>query len=177
MIARFIVDKIPSGTSVGSIAIISNPNGLGRVKDITEKSFHPVWSNNALLFGLYEGQSLRAKINQSYSAFNFSAGVEYEIGWEIEDSGSVKFYLPDGTSVEYTGSDYSEFLGRYCTFEFYWNNGDAIAKPKFTYFEVNCNNASPLIDDFHRENGALGISPQGHVYKLISKDLGATFYS
>lgn len=156
-----------AGTSGGSVAIISNPNGLKSVDGITAKSLHVTFTPLKVDVGFFDNEVLVVGFTYTYSTPVACDGVtEYEFGFNLSpDFTKIYVICPDGTSQTYTATGYNvaSYIGRYITWEHYYNTA-GIAKPMFTLMQVQDSTSFIFKDDFNRENGAIGNNQYGYQY-------------
>lgn len=160
---------------VGEIAIITNPNGLTRVTDITSKSLHLEVYPSGLTLSLFDKNLEGGRIVGIYQKFSTGLicdGVTehtVEMSWnDTTVTCKINDYIYTYTYQEGTGS-LSDYIGRYCTIEHYVaQDRDLSIMPMFTYFEVAGTNIRRVRDWFKREDGALYTTPTGQPYVQIS---------
>ena len=159
----------------GELAIITNPNGLSRVTDITNKSLHLEVYPTGITLSLFNKYLPDGRIVAIYTKLSNSLicdGVtEHTVIMSWNDNTvtiNVDDYNYSYTYQEETGS-LSDYIGRYCTIEHYVaNDRDLSIMPMFTYFEVDGTNIIRVRDWFKREDGALYTTPTGQPYVQIS---------
>lgn len=152
--------------SASNVTLISNPNGLSTVENITDGSVH-------LSFDIYKAvvSVFINSVNTIIQTINYNAQclkdgmTVYNIGWSISGD-TLTVNCPDGTQHTVTDSRFQTYLGRYCTLEQYWLKWISL-RPIVTYFEIDVNGSSVLTDNFNRADGAIGNAPTGQTYQQI----------
>lgn len=178
--AEFIFEK---GLQSGTVAMICNNNGLNKISDITQSSFHLTITNTHLKidllgekYGKYYYHNFidtdlaetipldgvtKTLVNIGFSGIDFTVNV-------IHPNKTETFNFSWGGDSEHTLSD---FIGNYVTIEHYCGgNMDNYAMPMFTLFEIKSNDYR-IFDYFERENGVLSTTPSGDVYTLLTNDI------
>ena len=110
-----------TGTLGGNVVLISNPNGLAHVSEITAGSVHINFSDYYCKIGYFASGTLYPVGQYDYPVPDRCLRdntTPYSIGWSI--SGDViSVEMPNGTVQQYTSAALVAKLGRYCTFEHY----------------------------------------------------------
>lgn len=152
------------GSQQGTVALISNQNGLTTVKNITDKSLHIVFTQTNANIGIFDGNGLENLKTVNYKErCKVDGETEYEIGWSVEGN-TISVTTPEGEVTTVTDDRIPLVMGKYCTFEHYWD-GAMAARPIFSYFEVTDNTDTPIItDDFDRPDGEIATAPTGQSY-------------
>ena len=180
IVSQFIFEK---GTNSGTVALISNPNGLNAISDITKQSLHLTLTNTVLqvdclgeAYGKYYYHNLITQqlthpipldgLTEVTVAFNFNLN---NISVQIEHSGNTEQY-----SNSWAGDGIhtlADFIGNNVTFEHYCGGDrNKFAMPMFTYFETRGENFTRIFDYFEREDGVLSTTPSGQVYTLLTNE-------
>lgn len=159
------------GSSSGTIALISNPNGRSAINNITTKSLHIIFKANSVSTQIWNAGSLTNIDTYFFTQFPLDNQTEVQYQWSI--SGDTITHNINGITRQVTYAGLSSYMGRYCTLEHFYNAPfSTVAKPQFTYFEVNGTGFDPVIDDFKRNDGSIGVSKSGHTYSLLSEIAG-----
>ena len=157
----------PSKTN---ITLISNPNGLEQITDITNGSVHLSFSPSNCTVSLFIN---RVGINLKVISYDRTCLLDgktvYEFGYEISGN-DIIVYTPDGKITTVTDERVPEYKGRYCTFEYYWEKYDK-ARPVFTEFNILNGEDVILYDDFNRGDGNIGIPDTGNTYIQLHENL------
>lgn len=111
-----------AGADGGAVALITNPNGLATVPNITQKSIHIVFTNRGIDIGFWEAGVYFIPRTYTYETGCLKDGTVYDIGWAIEGE-TIRLQLPTGSIVEFTDPRVATHGGRYATFEHYWTPG------------------------------------------------------
>ena len=163
-------------TTGGCIALISTKlNTKNYVNNITKGSIHIVFTTTQVDIGLFINNSLEVVKSIRYSSVLDTTGkTEYEFGYELLGNNTLKVYLPDGTTQQFTDNRLDDLKGQQVIYEHYMGNvevteevTDNFAHPYFTGFYCTCESGIPLRDNFKRSNGSIGVAPSGHVYTLF----------
>lgn len=152
-----------------TIAIITEPNGMTNVTDVTNRSIHVTFSANGCSVGYFDNQALTNIKNISWDGDYI--GKEVTIGFEI--SGNViTVYLPNGNTLTVTNEKLISCGGKYALWEHYMGglNKRIFHSAQFTKIYAEDADGNVLCDDFNRENGSIGISPQGYVYAQFTNE-------
>ena len=176
--SKFIWEK---GTTSGVVAMIVNPNGADRIKDITDLSLHLTLTNSVLAvdilgnkFGTYSYQRL---IRETFDTPMALDGItQHDVIMVVRPSENKVYVFVD--SVQYVGtftpneniSSLNYVAGNYVIYEHYCDgNRDSVSMPMFTQFYAkDLNDVTRLRDDFIREDGILNNTPQGLPYHLFT---------
>ncbi len=155
------------GSQQGTVALISNQNGLTTVKNITDKSLHIVFTQSNANIGIFYGNGLKNLKTVNYNELcKVDGETEYEIGWSVEGN-TISVTTPEGEVTTVTDDRIPLVMGKYCTFEHYWD-GAMAARPIFSYFEVTDNTDTPIItDDFNIPDGEIATAPTGQSYTMF----------
>lgn len=113
----------------GSVGLISNPNGLDEVSDITNDSVHIVFTESIVGVSYYDGGA--ATLLAEYGYTTLVEDTEYTVGWSVSGN-TFTIMLPDGTTRNITNATLAAQLGRYLTWEVFWDEG---ASSSFTAFD------------------------------------------
>lgn len=152
-----------------TIAIITEPNGMTNVTDVTKRSIHVTFSANGCSVGYFDNKALTNIKNISWDGDYI--GKEVTIGFEI--SGNViTVYLPNGNTLTVTNEKLISCGGKYASWEHYMGglNKRIFHSAQFTKIYAEDADGNVLCDDFNRENGSIGISPQGYVYAQFTNE-------
>jgi hypothetical protein len=152
-----------------TIAIITEPNGMTNVTDVTNRSIHVTFSANGCSVGYFDNKALTNIKNISWDGDYI--GKEVTIGFEI--SGNViTVYLPNGNTLTVTNEKLISCGGKYALWEHYMGglNKRIFHSAQFTKIYAEDADGNVLCDDFNRENGSIGISPQGYVYAQFTNE-------
>jgi hypothetical protein len=158
-----------AGAYTPSIALISNPNGLLSIANILTKAIHVIFTATAISADLLlSSGSATPLAHHNYATPCVCDGVtEYLFGWRVSGN-TITFEFPDGTTESVTNVLIPEYLGQYCTLEHYWNHPSDVARSQYTYFEI-LGTGVKVVDNFKRNNGAIGNTPTGQVYVQINE--------
>lgn len=172
-----------SGSTSGTVALITNKNGADRVSDITDLSLHLVLDNEHVkvdvLGDIYGTRYYQTIINETFATpMALDGETVHDIIFAVNTAtNKVNVYIDNNTYV-YEGtfvpdaniSGLDDVIGRYATFEHYTaTNRDLVAMPMFTYFYCrDVNNVVKVKDYFDRQDGQLSTTPQGQTYHLMS---------
>ena len=172
-----------AGTSTGTIAVIINPNGMNRIKNITDSSIHLTLTANKLrvdCLGNKWGQYYYANlIDHTFDTpMDLDGTTEHTLSLTVNLNGENIAVKVDEVSYAGVFSDphgnnlhLSDFYGQYATVEHYCDgNRNDKAMPMFTSFEVLAISTPSAFDYFERENGVLQCAPSGHPYSLMVND-------
>jgi hypothetical protein len=110
----------------GVVALISNKQGLTSVGHITAGSVHILFTDTHVDVAVFRGPTDYAILN-AYTYLTPCArdGVtQYTVAW-TRDGDTLSVLMPDGTTQIYTEPEYGSLVGRYCTFEHYFNAANA----------------------------------------------------
>ena len=152
-----------------TIAIITEPNGMTNVTDVTNRSIHVTFSANGCSVGYFDNKALTNIKNLSWDGDYI--GKEVTIGFEI--SGNViTVYLPNGNTLTVTNEKLISCGGKYALWEHYMGglNKRIFHSAQFTKIYAEDADGNVLCDDFNRENGSIGTSPQGYVYAQFTNE-------
>lgn len=151
------------------IAIATEPNGMTNVTDVTKRSIHVTFSASGCSVGYFDNKALTNIKNISWDGDYI--GKEVTIGFEI--SGNViTVYLPNGNTLTVTNEKLISCGGKYALWEHYMGglNKRIFHSAQFTKIYAEDADGNVLCDDFNRENGSIGISPQGYVYAQFTNE-------
>lgn len=178
--AHFVWSKAKSGQKSGTVAIITNPNGVDKISDITDLSLHCVQTATYVKvdilgnkFGKYYYQNL---IDAQLSVAQELDGVtEHILTLAVTSPTTIDVYIDEKYAFHGTFTPDSniaslnDVIGQYATFEHYcYGNMDDFAMPMFTYWTCRQDSVTYVNDQFDREDGRLTNTPQGIPYHLIS---------
>lgn len=152
-----------------TIAIATEPNGMTNVTDVTKRSIHVTFSASGCSVGYFDNKALTNIKNISWDGDYI--GKEVTIGFEI--SGNViTVYLPNGNTLTVTNEKLISCGGKYALWEHYMGglNKRIFHSAQFTKIYAEDADGNVLCDDFNRENGSIGISPQGYVYAQFTNE-------
>ena len=152
-----------------TIAIITEPNGMTNVTDVTKRSIQVTFSASGCSVGYFDNKALTNIKNISWDGDYI--GKEVTIGFEI--SGNViTVYLPNGNTLTVTNEKLISCGGKYALWEHYMGrlNKRIFHSAQFTKIYAEDADGNVLCDDFNRENGSIGISPQGYVYAQFTNE-------
>lgn len=152
-----------------TIAIITEPNGMTNVTDVTKRSIHVTFSASGCSVGYFDNKALTNIKNISWDGDYI--GKEVTIGFEI--SGNViTVYLPNGNTLTVTNEKLISCGGKYALWEHYMGglNKRIFHSAQFTKIYAEDADGNVLCDDFNRENGSIGISPQGYIYAQFTNE-------
>lgn len=156
---------------------------------------HFVWGLTTCTAGFYypNKQNWR-NYYLNYASLATDDETEYECGYEYIGNNKVRIYLPkqcisvqdvNSQSVQFedktdaSGRHYVDLTidgidavnGRYVCWEHYTYSADTqeltddFNRWSFTGIYCSCQDGIPLVDNFKRNDGAIGTAPSGHVYK------------
>lgn len=166
----------------GVLALISNPNGIDKITNITDLSIHLVLDNKHVKVDIL-GNKFNRYYYQNIIDSQFDTPMELD---GITEHNVTLSVMPDRNRIEVYidntmnfGGNFTpdenissllECIGRYATFEHYCEvDRDTVAMPMFTYFYCrDINNVTKVYDHFDRDDGQLTMTPQGLPYHLIS---------
>ena len=152
-----------------TIAIITEPNGMTNVTDVTKRSIHITFNANGCSVGYFDNAVLTNIKNTGWEGDYI--GKEVTIGFEI--SGNViTVYLPNGNTLTVTNEKLISCGGKYALWEHYMGglNKRIFHSAQFTKIYAEDADGNVLCDDFNRENGSIGNSPQGYVYGQFTNE-------
>ena len=188
--AKVIWEDTTNRPYSGEITLISNPNGLHKVTNITDKSLHLEVSPDNLTLSLLDkdlnttyGHRVLAIYQQFSTPLVCDGKTEHNIicSWTntnvhivvdnmVFDYNVTNEELKDinGTTVA-TGT-INDYVGVYCTFEHFvsGHDRDETSMPMYKAIEIKGNNMTRIRDWFEREDGALNTTPTGENYVQIS---------
>lgn len=152
-----------------TIAIITEPNGMTNVTDVTNRSIHATFSANGCSVGYFDNKALTNIKNISWDGDYI--GKEVTIGFEISGN-LITVYLPNGNTLTVTNEKLISCGGKYALWEHYMGglNKRIFHSAQFTKIYAEDADGNVLCDDFNRENGSIGISPQGYVYAQFTNE-------
>lgn len=152
-----------------TIAIITEPNGMTNVTDVTNRSIHVTFSANGCSVGYFDNKALTNIKNISWDGDYI--GKEVTIGFEISGN-LITVYLPNGNTLTVTNEKLISCGGKYALWEHYMGglNKRIFHSAQFTKIYAEDADGNVLCDDFNRENGSIGISPQGYVYAQFTNE-------
>ena len=162
---------LPGDPAKCNVTLVSNPNGLNQITDITNKSVHITFSPICCTVSLFlNGTSVNLKVINYDSPCLLDGRTIYNIGFEISTD-KLTVHTPDAKTSEITDQRISEYKGQYCTFEYYWEKFNK-ARPVFTQFNILNGDETILFDDFSRADGKIGNPVIGNSYILLHENLG-----
>lgn len=152
-----------------TIAIITEPNGMTNVTDVTNRSIHATFSANGCSVGYFDNKALTNIKNISWDGDYI--GKEVTIGFEISGN-TITVYLPNGNTLTVTNEKLVSCGGKYALWEHYIGalNKRIFHSAQFTKIYAEDADGNILCDDFNRENGSIGIAPQGYVYAQFTNE-------
>lgn len=152
-----------------TIAIITEPNGMTNVTDVTNRSIHITFGANGCSVGYFDNKALTNIKNISWDGDYI--GKEVTIGFEISGN-AITVYLPNGNTLTVTNEKLISCGGKYALWEHYMGglNKRIFHSAQFTKIYAEDADGNVLCDDFNRENGSIGISPQGYVYAQFTNE-------
>lgn len=152
-----------------TIAIITEPNGMTNVTDVTNRSIHVTFSAKGCSVGYFDNKVLTNIKNISWDGDYI--GKEVTIGFEISGN-IITVYLPNGNTLTVTNEKLISCGGKYALWEHYIGglNKKIFHSAQFTKIYAEDADGNVLCDDFNRENGSIGISPQGYVYAQFTNE-------
>ena len=172
-----------AGTSTGTIAVVLNPNGMNRIKNITDSSLHLTLTASRLkvdCLGNKWGEYYYANlIDHTFDTpMDLDGTTEHTLSLTVNLDGENIAVNVDGDSYSGVFTDthgnnlhLSDFYGQYATIEHYCDgNRNDTAMPMFTSFKVLAISTPSAFDYFERENGVLQCTPTGHPYSLMVND-------
>jgi len=171
------IGSVPSGMKAkvifttgdigGVAALICNPNGMTAISNITQGSLHMLFLSYNVQITLFINNVMIGLATYVYPTpcllDNFT---EYPIGWSVSGN-TITVNCPDGTTTTVTDSRIPTVMGRYCTFEHFWQGSNNISRPIFTYFEIDVAGSAVLTDNFNRAEGLIGVATTGQSYTQI----------
>ena len=152
-----------------TIAIITEPNGMTNVTDVTNRSIHVTFSANGCSVGYFDNKALTNIKNISWDGDYI--GKEVTIGFEISGN-TITVYLANGNTLTVTNEKLVSCGGKYASWEHYIGalNKRIFHSAQFTKIYAEDADGNILCDDFNRENGSIGIAPQGYVYAQFTNE-------
>lgn len=152
-----------------TIAIITEPNGMTNVTDVTNRAIHVTFSANGCSVGYFDNKALTNIKNISWDGDYI--GKEVTIGFEISGN-IITVYLPNGNTLTVTNEKLISCGGKYALWEHYIGglNKRIFHSAQFTKIYAEDADGNVLCDDFNRENGSIGIAPQGYVYAQFTNE-------
>ncbi len=114
-----------AGSPGGVAALISNRQGNDHVSEITAGgSVHIVFGTTYAQVGFFENNVYSTPATFSYSGIQQDGATVYTIGWTVVGY-TIYMELPDGSRGQYRDARLQTYLGRYLTYENYWQTGQA----------------------------------------------------
>lgn len=152
-----------------TIVIITEPNGMTNVTDVTNRAIHVTFSANGCSVGYFDNKALTNIKNISWDGDYI--GKEVTIGFEISGN-IITVYLPNGNTLTVTNEKLISCGGKYALWEHYIGglNKRIFHSAQFTKIYAEDADGNVLCDDFNRENGSIGIAPQGYVYAQFTNE-------
>lgn len=158
------------GGGTAYTTFISEPNGQYTVEDVTKKSVHVNMSSTTCYIGYFDNKKLTNTRTLNYSA---AEGVEVEVGFDIDTgTNTITVYTPDGNQTAVTDINYVNSIGNFACIEHYiYTKSVAFSCNKIAKIYIEDADGNFVLDDFNRENGAVGVSPQGIPYAQFNSDM------
>lgn len=152
-----------------TIAIITEPNGMTNVTDVTNRSIHITFGSNGCSVGYFDNKALTNIKNVSWEGDYI--GKEVTIGFEINGS-TITIYLPNGNTLTETNETLVSCGGKYALWEHYIGslNKRIFHSAQFTKIYAEDIDGNILCDDFNREDGSIGVAPQGYIYGQFTNE-------
>lgn len=152
-----------------TIAIITEPNGMTNVTDVTNSSIHVTFVANGCSVGYFDNKALTNIRNISWDGDYI--GKEVTIGFEISGN-TITVYLPNGNTLTETNEKLVSCGGKYALWEHYIGglSKRIFHSAQFTKIYAKDIDGNVLCDDFNREDGSIGNSPQGHIYGQFTNE-------
>lgn len=152
-----------------TIAIITEPNGMTNVTDVTNMSIHVTFGANGCSVGYFDNKALTNIRNMSWNGDYI--GKEVTIGFEISEN-TITVYLPNGNTLTETNEKLVSCGGKYALWEHYIGglSKRLFHSAQFTKIYAKDIDGNVLCDDFNREDGSIGNSPQGHIYGQFTNE-------
>lgn len=172
MTVKFIWEQ--AKTNSGTVAVISQKNGLNSVSDITSKSFHLVLTRTHVALNLLDSVTSTEDVISEDLADTMVADGVTEHTLSVSVSGNTVTITVDNETftgtVQTAGINLSDYIGRYVQFEHYCGGDmDSYTMPMFTYWKVEGSNIWITIEDnFSRPSGLLTRTPQGYEYHVFT---------
>lgn len=149
--------------------MIFNPLGITSGAQILAKSIHVVMTNRYISIALLTNSQ-----NDEYYQHVFDTPIPLDGVTEntvvMEVNNNTVTLTVNGTS--YTDSfthTLTDYYSRYALFEFFClGNRDIQAMPQYTYMKLEDNHGNVISDDFHRSDGLLTVTPDGHPYSVYT---------
>lgn len=167
------------GEQSGAVALIINPNGIGRIGNITDSSLHLVITAKHLKLEVlgekYGSKFYQTLIDQELSPMSLDGETVHSVVLTVSDANNSCNVNLDG--VSYSGqflpdaiiSGLNQVTGRYATFEHYCDgNRESKAMPMFTHFSAKHGDSWLVYDNFDRQDGQLSTTPRGQQYVLLN---------
>ena len=132
-----------------TIAIITEPNGMTNVTDVTNSSIHVTFGANGCSVGYFDNKALTNIRNLSWGGDYI--GKEVTIGFEISGN-TITVYLPNGNTLTETNEKLVSCGGKYALWEHYMGglNKRLFHSAKFTKIYAKDIDGNILCDDFNR---------------------------
>lgn len=152
-----------------TIAIITEPNGMTNVTDVTNRSIHATFGANGCSVGYFDNKALTNIRNISWDGDYI--GKEVIIGFEISGN-TITVYLPNGNTLTETNEKLVSCGGKYALWEHYIGglSKRLFHSAQFTKIYAKDIDGNVLCDDFNRGDGSIGNSPQGHIYGQFTNE-------
>lgn len=152
-----------------TIAIITEPNGMTNVTDVTNRSIHITFGSNSCSVGYFDNKALTNIKNVSWEGDYI--GKEVTIGFEINGN-TITIYLPNGNTLTETNETLVSCGGKYALWEHYIGslNKRIFHSAQFTKIYAEDIDGNILCDDFNREDGSIGVAPQGYIYGQFTNE-------
>lgn len=152
-----------------TIAIITEPNGMTNVTDVTNRSIHVTFGANGCSVGYFDNKALTNIRNISWDGDYI--GKEVTIGFEISGN-TITVYLPNGNTLTETNEKLVSCGGKYALWEHYIGglSKRLFHSAQFTKIYAKDIDGNVLCDDFNREDGSIGNSPQGYIYGQFTNE-------
>lgn len=118
----------------GSAVMISNPNGLSTIANVTDSSLHLVFTETYCNVGYFSGGVLTNVTQLTYTrTLTKDGATKYRGGFGSLDGSGIVVHLPDGRSVTVSSAQFAANAGRYCQFESFT---DAALGTRATFYAV-----------------------------------------
>ena len=156
--------------NLGSVALVMGNTKYMKSSDISNGAIHIVFqpsngtSGQCYISYFKDGDNTIIE-TKSFNQCDTDGITEYSFGLRLEDN-VLTVYFPDGTEKQYVNEELQSVNGRYALWEQYSSGADGVKNINAVLtklFAVGVNGAV-LMDDFKRNDGAIGNAPTGQVY-------------
>lgn len=125
--------SLPADALAGvTTCLISQPNGLTKITDVTDKSDHMVFTDSQASVQLWlNGGSAITLETLTYLAALLKDGTQYVAAFEIVAADTVKITLPDGYTAFVQDARFSSYTGVYAMIEHFFTPTVGASLPIF----------------------------------------------